>query len=62
MRATRLFLLELIIVIIREKDTSSGIPHYAVFSNLLSLDFSSVQIHYSPQHPVLNHPQSMFLP
>jgi hypothetical protein len=40
--------------------TSYESPHYAVFSNLLSLHLSSAQ--YSPQHPVLKHPQSTFLP
>jgi hypothetical protein len=43
-----------------EKSTSYEAPHYVVFSNLLSL--ISLRSKYSPQHPVLKHPQSMFLP
>jgi hypothetical protein len=35
-------------------------PHYVVFST--SRHFISLRSKYSPQHPILKHPQSMFLP
>jgi hypothetical protein len=39
---------------------SYGTPHYAVFSNLLSLRLFSVQC--SSQHPILKHQQYMLVP
>jgi hypothetical protein len=50
----RLILLDLIILI-----TNDEAPRYAVFSILLSPHQTSVL--YLPEHPVLKHPQSMFL-
>jgi hypothetical protein len=41
------------------KSTSYEVPHNAVFST--SRHFISLRSKYS-QHPVLKHPQSMFLP
>jgi len=40
------------------KSTDYEIPHYSMFSNLLFLILSQVQIF--PQQPVLTHPQSKF--
>jgi hypothetical protein len=42
------------------KSTSYEAPHYAVFP--ISRHFISLRTKYSPQYPVLKHPQSMFLP
>jgi hypothetical protein len=50
----------LIILIILVKSTSYEAPHYAVFST--SCHFIPLWCKYSLQHPVLKHPQSMFLP
>jgi hypothetical protein len=50
--------LYLIILIILAKGTNYEAPHYAVFSNLLSLHLSVVQIH-SPQHPLLKFRHSL---
>jgi hypothetical protein len=41
---THLILLDLIVLIILGEDTSYEVPHYALFSNLLSTHLSSVQI------------------
>jgi len=40
--------------------TSYEVPHYAVFSILPP--FLTLRSKYSPQHPVLKHPQSMLFP
>jgi hypothetical protein len=42
------------------RSTSYETPHYAV--SPISRHFFSLQCKYSPQHPVLKHPQSVFLP
>jgi hypothetical protein len=42
------------------KSTSYEVPLYAVFSNLLPLQSSSLK--YSSQHPLIKHSPSMFLP
>jgi len=42
------------------KRTSYEVPHYVVFS-LASCHFLPLRFKYSPQHPVLKHPQSMLL-
>jgi hypothetical protein len=41
------------------RSTSNESPHYAVYFNLPSL--IPLRSKYSPQHPVLKHPQSVFL-
>jgi hypothetical protein len=51
---------DLIILIILGKITSYEGPCYAVF--LTSSHFIPLRSKYSPQHPVLEHSQSMFLP
>jgi hypothetical protein len=55
-----LILLHFIILMKLGRSTSYEAPRYAVFSTLLPLHHSSSK--YPPQHPVLKHPQSMFLP
>jgi hypothetical protein len=35
---------------------------YKLWSSPISCHFISLQSKYYPQHPVLKHPQSMFLP
>jgi hypothetical protein len=50
----------LLVIIYVAKSTSYEAPHYTVFSILRHV--ISVGSKYSPQHPVLKHPQSVFLP
>jgi hypothetical protein len=42
------------------KSTSYEAPRYAVFSTTLSL--IPLRFKYSPQHPILKHPHSEYLP
>jgi hypothetical protein len=42
------------------KSTSYEAPHYAVFFSTCRFFF--LRIRYSPQHPLLKRPQSIFLP
>jgi len=57
-RTALLILLDLITL--RVKGRSYETSHNVVFTNLPSLPPSYYK--YSPQHPVLKHPQSIFLP
>jgi hypothetical protein len=55
-----IILLDLIILIIFGKSSSSEAPHYAVFST--SHNVTSFRSKYCSRRPLLKFPQSMFLP
>jgi len=52
--------LDLITLKILVKSTNYEHPHYVIFSSLLLVLPSLLK--YSPQHPVLQYPASIFLP
>jgi hypothetical protein len=56
--SAHLFLLVLIFLIILCEEYKLETPHYVVF---FSFHFIPLRSKYSPQHPVLQHPQSVFL-
>jgi hypothetical protein len=48
-----------VVVMIMMKNTKYGAPRYAVVCRLLS-PFHAPYVQCSPQHPVLQHPESVF--